>query len=592
TVQPTTVDQKVAWSGGNDKASVSATGLITGLKPGAAKATVTSVTYSTYSTDVNVTVVDTKAPVWNGGTLSAGSVTNTTVVLNWPAAKDSVGVAQYKLLWNNSKEAIVEGNVQSYTVTGLLPGTAYSFQLTAIDAAGNISQALPATVRTYSSSGRGPSSGGGSGTSGGSGSTTTGGDNGTSGTPTTGSQIKLPADAMQVKTETRPDGTVSSKVTVDGAKLAEALKESAKQKSPIVVLDLNSSSASVNVVLPAQILFSAAAASPNAVILVNTSSASYELPLQAISKLASANSKDATLQVSISQANQQLEQLAANQAKQAGATLLQQPIEYHLAIAVNGKIEEVANNATYITKTMVLSKAVDPNKATGVIVNPITGQMRFVPTLFVTENGVTKAKWMHPGNDVYAIIESSKSFNDMKEHWAQKEVELLASKWLIQGSSLTTFEPNRSITRAEFASILVRALGLDEQLSGAAFSDVKADAWYAGSVGAAVSAGLVQGYETGQFQPEATITREQMAVMIERAAKFAGMSTTDSTNLSQAYSDAASISGWAEKSVSWAVKAGIMQGTGERSFAPGELATRAQAAVMLKRMLQQLKFIN
>ncbi len=590
TVQPATVDQKVIWSGGNDKASVSSTGLISGLKPGTAKATVTSVTYSTYSTGVNVTVVDTKAPVWSSGTLSAGIVTHTSIALNWPAAKDYAGIAQYKLVWNNI-EVVLDGNTQSYTVTELLPGAPYTFQLTAMDAAGNSSQPLSAAVRTYSSSSRGPSTGGASSGDGtGSGSTSMGGDNGATGASSNG-QVKLPTDAMQVKNETNPDGTVSSKVTVDGAKLAEALKESANKKTTAVVLDLSSSS-SVNVALPSQVLYQAAAASPNAVVIINTKSASYELPLQVISMLATANSKEGTLLVSISQANQQVQQLAAAQAKQAGGTLLQQPMEYRLSITVNGAAQEVLSSGLYIAHTMILSKAVDPNKVTGVIVDPVTGRMNFVPTLFVTENGVTKAKWMHPGNGVYAIIESSKAFEDMKDHWAQKEVELLASKWLIQGSSLNAFEPNRSITRAEFASILVRALGLQEQAAGTAFTDVKADTWYAGAVGTAAAAGLVQGFETGQFQPDATITREQMAVMVERAAKFAGMSTTESASLSQAYSDASSISGWAQTSVGWAVKAGIMQGTDERSFAPEELATRAQAAVMLMRMLQKLNFIN
>ncbi|WP_079912616.1 pectinesterase family protein [Paenibacillus sp. 32352] len=590
TVLPETVDQKVVWSGGNDAASVSAAGLISGLKPGTAKATVTSVTYSTYSTDVSVTVVDTKAPEWNGGTLNTSVLTNTSVVLSWPAAKDYVGVTKYKLVWNNNNEVVVDGNVLSYKVTGLLPAAPYTFQLTAIDAAGNTSQALTAAVRTHgSSNGRGPSTGGSSGGS--SGGAAAGGNGETSsGSPAAEGQVKLPANAMQVKNETLADGTVVSKVTVDGVRLAEALNQAAKQKSSSVVLDLNTLSA-VNIELPSQVLINAGTGSPNAVVVVNTSTASYELPLKAVSGLAAANSKDAAVHVSIAPANQQAAQRAEAQAKQLGGTMLTQPMEYRLTLKAQGAEQELKTQS-YSAKTMVLPKAVDPNKVTGVIINPATGQMRFVPTLFVTENGVTKATWLHPGNGVYAVIESSKAFEDLKGHWAQKEVELLASKWVVQGSSETTFEPNRSISRAEFASILVRSLGLDENPQGAAYHDVDAHAWYAGAVGAAAAAGLVQGYETGQFQPDATITREQMAVMIARAANYAGMATTETADLSQAYADASSISGWAHSSVGWSVKAGIMQGTGERSFAPGELATRAQAAVMLKRMLQHLKFMN
>lgn len=207
-----------------------------------------------------------------------------------------------------------------------------------------------------------------------------------------------------------------------------------------------------------------------------------------------------------------------------------------------------------------------------------------------------RKSWVSPGSDEvtaqihsfskYAVMLYRKSFADTVSHWARTDVELMASKHVVKGVSDDAFNPDGKVTRAEFAAMVVRALGLS-RVPGAAFTDVAADAWYAGSVGAAAKAGIVLGMGDGTFRPNDRITREQVAVMVARALKAAGKSVTaDQVEaLLGAFTDRGRISGWAHEGVAAAAEYGIVKGRNGGVFAPGDDATRAEAAVMVKRYL-------
>jgi hypothetical protein len=154
------------------------------------------------------------------------------------------------------------------------------------------------------------------------------------------------------------------------------------------------------------------------------------------------------------------------------------------------------------------------------------------------------------------------------------------------------FAPESKITRAEFASILARMAGLEPDAAAAErFSDVPADAWYRGTAGAAVTAGLVYGTSENSFAPEEPVTREQMAAMLVRLMAVKGSATAisdaDATGLLAGFSDAAAISGWARPPVAQAVRDGLMVGRENAMFVPLGNATRAEATVVLYRVLQK-----
>lgn len=174
-------------------------------------------------------------------------------------------------------------------------------------------------------------------------------------------------------------------------------------------------------------------------------------------------------------------------------------------------------------------------------------------------------------------------FTDMTSHWAKDDILALYQKGIVAGVTATTFEPDREITRAEFAALMVRALNISAP-GEMTFTDVAEGAWYAESIKIAAYAGLIQGYE-GQFRPEDTITREEMAVVIAKGYQFLGH--TAEKGAINRFTDQSEIAGWARDSVDIAATAGIISGMDDGRFAPGENATRAQASSMIQRLLAQ-----
>ncbi|MDD3878480.1 MAG: S-layer homology domain-containing protein, partial [Syntrophomonas sp.] len=162
---------------------------------------------------------------------------------------------------------------------------------------------------------------------------------------------------------------------------------------------------------------------------------------------------------------------------------------------------------------------------------------------------------------------------------------------LISGVSPGMFEPDRSITRAEFTSILLRTLGIKpvSQVTGR-FTDVFADQWYFDPINTAANLGLINGYSDSLFAPQEPVTREQMAVMIDTALHFQGKGVPPADNFETSlmiFTDSHLISPWAGAAVAAAVQQGIIQGRGDNSFAPLENATRAEASILLLKLYQE-----
>jgi hypothetical protein len=176
------------------------------------------------------------------------------------------------------------------------------------------------------------------------------------------------------------------------------------------------------------------------------------------------------------------------------------------------------------------------------------------------------------------------AFSDVPtSYWGYNAITSLSSKGIVAGYPDGTFLPDASITRAEFATILVKALGLSTTGTTGQFTDVTADAWYYGTVNAAASASLVSGMGDNLFAPNALITREQMAVMVAKALGTKAP-VVNGTELS-AFSDSSTVDSWAVSGMEEAVKAGIVSGMTADTLAPQANATRAQAAAMIYKML-------
>lgn len=209
---------------------------------------------------------------------------------------------------------------------------------------------------------------------------------------------------------------------------------------------------------------------------------------------------------------------------------------------------------------------------------------------------VDKAKnqvWFETGSfSNYTLMAKLAAFGDIMGHWAKTDIELLAEKGIVKGVSENSFAPAATITRAEFAALLVRALNLtDAKPATATFKDIKSTAWYYGAVEAAAAKGLVTGYN-GNFNPAGKITRQEMAVMIARALKVGGKNVTltssETAQQLSKFSDKQQIAGWAQDSVAIAVKEKVVNGRTANTFVASANANRAEGTVMIKRVLEGL----
>lgn len=186
----------------------------------------------------------------------------------------------------------------------------------------------------------------------------------------------------------------------------------------------------------------------------------------------------------------------------------------------------------------------------------------------------------------FRVFLANVSFADMSRHWARADVEVMAARRVLLGDGGGRFHPDRRVTRAEFAAMLTRSLNLGAGASR--FSDVPVGAWYRDAVGAAAAAGIVRG-EGSRFRPGDPISRQEMAVMVSRAIAAAGGRRAASYGAGAVpFKDRGSIAPWAAPDVAAAVGEGLMRGREDGAFAPGDGATRAEAAAVMRRLLMKL----
>ena len=205
-------------------------------------------------------------------------------------------------------------------------------------------------------------------------------------------------------------------------------------------------------------------------------------------------------------------------------------------------------------------------------------------------NGLLTAQITDPGT--YQWLQYEKVYSDITTgHWAASAIEALAAKQVMQGIDADRFAPGRSITRAELAAILARMPGLGIGSGEGAelpFKDVPASAWYADELKEVLESGLMNGYGD-TFKPDAAITREELAALAARAgAKVSGGTGSETAQTDGDYRDAAEISSWAVDSVSMAKQLGLMIGDADGRFRPQEGVSRAEAAVIVFRLIEML----
>jgi|GEM_PF-3353423 len=411
---------------------------------------------------------------------------------------------------------------------------------------------------------------------------------------------------LQVTKETTAAGGVVNKVVVSSDAFTKALAAAGQSPSTggqgaKVTIDATGISGSIQLTLPGKALAEAAGKAGDTIIRSETDMAVYELPISilALDAFAARNGVSAdevSVQVKIEPVDDDLLALLKQKAGEIDATLASdEGVKFSIVLVAQGREEELEDFGTvYTSRILYLDNAVNPNETAAVMYDPVSGEFIPVPSRIVTIGGRQAIELKRPGNSVYTVLIFSKNFADLKGHWAEADISLMASKLIVKGVSDTRFNPEKNITRAEFATLLVRALGLTPDTAAAAkFADVSRDAWYAGFVGTAAQYGIVYGVNGDNFAPGREITRAEMAVMVSRAlAMVQGADAAKAdTSVLEKFKDTASLRAWETTPIAELVGLGVLNGVTSDTLAPAKSATRAQAAVILLRAMRVLEFI-
>ncbi|HEY4390215.1 MAG TPA: glycosyl hydrolase 53 family protein [Paenibacillus sp.] len=308
-----------------------------------------------------------------------------------------------------------------------------------------------------------------------------------------------------------------------------------------------------------------------------------------------ANASNSTITVQINPMNRTDVEAIVRQADygaNSNINVLTEGYDVNLTLKTSdGVVKRLSQFLTPLTIRLKLDLKADRNIAG--IFDVANGRFAYVGGKW--SDDMISADIYHSGT--YTTLQIAKSFADVSDdHWAQQIIAELAAKQIVEGDGNGSFHPNRSISRAEFTALLVRALDIAMQdrtlndgvgvgLGDGLFNDVPAQAWYADAVSVAYQYGIVNGKGNGQFDPQASLTREEMAVMLMKAYTLFGESMPQQ-EMDNPFADDGDISAWAAEFVASAVKLGLLQGRDKGKFSPSADLTRAEAAQVIYRLLQ------
>lgn len=261
--------------------------------------------------------------------------------------------------------------------------------------------------------------------------------------------------------------------------------------------------------------------------------------------------------------------------------------------ASNGTSDQRVEQKIKSQLSMLLPAGTSKVTSSFTFIDPVTFMLSNVPSSFKNTPGGVVVQGLLNGNQSVIPVNHIVSYPDTASHWASTVINELSAKWIINTPNGSYYRPNDNISRAEFAELVARGLGLSgEPTASSRFRDVRSGSMTSAYIGAAAEAGIITGNTDGTFKPDRPITREQMAIMMVRALNYGGQPTALNSSAASTlakFKDNKKIQ--SKDSVAKAVQEGIIQGMTSKTFEPQGNASRAQAAVMLKRVLNKLGYL-
>ena len=361
-------------------------------------------------------------------------------------------------------------------------------------------------------------------------------------------------DDKEITTTLKPEVTTNSsgeaKVEVNSKDVTNALTQAEKDNADVLEIapEVKGEASKVEVKLPQESLNKVADSGLG--LNVNTPVADVKLPKKAVAELATQKGELS---------------VTASSDKDGKVSI---------DVSIGGKSADEIDGGLKVTLP-------DENKGKVMVIVNEDGTETIV-TKHITSDGVHQA--MLPGSATIKMIDNHKEFTDSKGHWGEDSINFVTERELYQGVGNGKFDTEGTMTRAMLVTVLYRLEGETKANYEHNFTDVADSQWYADSVAWANENNIVKGVADNSFDPDAFVTREQVATILYRYAQYLDMSTHHKGDITQ-FNDHHEVSDWAKDAKSWAVGAGIIGGKPGNILDSNGNATRTEVAAMIQRLI-------
>ncbi|MFB9330746.1 S-layer homology domain-containing protein [Paenibacillus aurantiacus] len=382
-------------------------------------------------------------------------------------------------------------------------------------------------------------------------------------------------------------------VDIKADDIKAGMEKEAFKQSGTLLLKSESSESSVNFRLQAADLRNALNGNNQAKLELSAPSGSWTIDAQSLTE-ALGKVKDAKdVSITIKAANES-DTSGVKSALPANGQLIGSAMTFEITVS-NGTDSEVVDRfSRYINHTLTISAGDVPlDELAGFMFDPATRTLLPVPATFERRDGQIIASLHRKGNSTYAVVRNKKTFKDVPSDSAfAAGIQALANRAVINGLPDGTFKPENNVTRSEFATMLVKALGIQTDADNPGkFKDVAANGWYTPYVLAASAAGIIDGDMEGKFRPNQTITHQEMVAMLVKAMRYASYSANAPTSGDDAAAGIPNLSNWAKSYYVEASQAKLIgQANDPFQFRANAAATRKECALLIYRVTNEVLF--
>ncbi|OPA79120.1 hypothetical protein BVG16_08455 [Paenibacillus selenitireducens] len=413
--------------------------------------------------------------------------------------------------------------------------------------------------------------------------------------PSKGSDSSSSTKGLEAKIEKDSSGKAVAKIEVPTNYIESALQKEDFQKTKTISLVSDSKESSIVFHVLVDGIQKVISQSSDGKIEVSVPSGSWIINVQSLLDSIGKDSSNQAIDITLEQADDTYTSNLVKNLTQ-GSQLFGKPMRFEVTVMGGGKTKVLDHFSQYVNHTITVQTANVPlDELAGLMFDPISNTFVPVPSKFEYRNGMLVASLYHKGNSVYAVVRNKTTFKDMPSSSAYSEsIQMLANRTIINGLPDGTFKPDSKVTRAEFAAMLGKALGITTTASSngkTIFKDVQQNSWYSNYVKAAVEAGIIAGYEDGSFKPNQTISHQEMVAMLVKAVHYAGYNAPASSDQGNSLPGSPEVPAWAKSYYDEAKKIDLIDRANDPFlFKTNAEATKKECTLLIYRVINNVLF--